>query len=1258
MKLPLPSKRHATKSSRHKKGSAVVRSVKPKSNRTAEALTQEKYSERTVFPVVAVGASAGGLESFSQLLSALPIDTGMAFVFLQHLDPKRSSMLVELLSKVTKMPVEEVRQGTYPQPDHVYVLPPNRDLSLSQGVFRLTPRTEVHGQHLPIDLFMRSLAQERKNRAIGVVLSGTASDGTLGLAAIKVEGGITLAQDEKSAKFDAMPLSAIASGVVDFILPPEEIAKELGHISRHPYVNHVKATKTASTLLVDAASLDKIFSLLRKSSGVDFSNYRPTTIQRRIQRRMALHKIEQVREYARYLQENVSELEKLYQDLLIPVTSFFRDPKAFEALKTTAFPAIVANRSAAAQAIRIWAPGCSTGEEVYSLVITLLEFLGERGSGTPIQVFGTDLNEQNIEKARAALYPDAIAQDVSPERLQRFFIREEKSYRINKTIRDMCVFARHNLFADPPFSHMDLVSCRNVLIYMEPVLQKRIIPLLHYALNPGGFLFLGASEGTSGFPKLFANIDKQHKIFSRKAVPTPLHYDFVSSHYPGQPLTVQPGTSPERQKHAPEGSLNVEKEADRIVLASYTPPGVIVDGNMDVVQFRGRTGPYLEPAPGKASLNLLKMARGALAVALRSAIKEVQKTGIPVRKQNVRIQHNGEAKAFSIEVVLLGGSLSDERFFLILFEDAIPPAQAEKPSHAKPGKAVEHEIAGLRQELASSHETLRSTIEDYEATKEEFQAVNEEIVSANEELQSTNEELGTSREELQSLNEELTTVNDQLQNRNSELGLLSNDLNNLLAAINIPVVMVGPDLRIRRSTPAAAKTLKVIPSDIGRPLTDIQPKIQIPDLQVLIERAMETVALQEREVQDREGHWWSLQVRPYRTMDNKIDGAVIVLLDIDALKARAEVLEKAKGFADDIIDAVREPLLVLDSDLKIAKANLSFCNHFKVVREEAEGKLFFQLGKGQWNVPQLRVLVEGILSLGRPFSDFEMEQDLPEIGRRSMVLNARQLAHVVSGSPQILLAIEDVTERKRAAEVFVSSEKMAASGRLAATLAHEIHNPLAAVVNIVYLLESMEGLDQTTRDYLKTAEEELARIVHISQGTLSLYRKDSTVQRIRVADKLERILTLFAPQIDSGKVSIRQRYTSQRAILAFPGEIRQVLINLISNALDAMRDGDRTIHLHVFDSTEWKSNRRGVRIVIADNGVGIPREQRQRLFEPFATTKDAKGTGLGLWVSQGIIAKYEGSIRLRSCVRPGRSGTCVSVFIPTEGAVKTAGVNG
>src|SRR5438128_3405310 len=800
------------------------------------------------------------------------------------------------------MPVREVTDATLVEPNHVYVIPPNVDMIISQGILRLTPRTETRGYHMPIDRFLRSLAEDKGSNAIGVILSGTASDGTLGLAAIKGEGGITFAQDEKSAKYDGMPESAIAAGCVDLVLPPDGIAEELARICEHPYVAHSPSSKIAELIPDSDPHLKNILLSLRMANKIDFSDYKPANIKRRILRRMTLHKIEKVKEYAHFLQRHPAEVEALYEDILIHVTSFFRDPGAFEALKTEVFPTILKHRSPE-EPIRIWVPGCSTGEDVYSHAVSLLEFLGDRRGNIPIQLFGTDLSQAGIEKARAGIYPESIAADVSPERLPRFFAKVEGGYRIAKTIRDMCVFARQNLLQDPPFSRIDLISCRNVLIYLGPVLQKRVMPIFHYGLKPRAFLMLGSSEGVIGTASdLFELMDRKHKIYCRKSTASGLHFDFSASQYPLDAGNLGTDKQASRKSEGGARLFELNKEADRIILTKYAPVAVVINEDMEVLQSRGHVGLYLELAPGRANLNVLKMAREGLLFDLQASINEARKEGVPVRKENVEVGGNGELKGVNFEVIPLNATASKERHLLIMFEDATPPGRSESAetmaTEVRPGKWRKQErnnrqTIQLKQELAATKRYLHSLVEDKDASNEELQAANEEILSSNEELQSTNEELQTAKEELESTNEELHTVNEELHNRNFELTQANNDFVNLLSSVNIAMVMLGRDLRIRRVTPQAEKLLGLIRTDVGRPITNVRPNIDVPDLEQMIAEVINTTTVQEREVRDREGHWYSLRILPYKTLESMIEGAVLTLVDINVLKNNLDEIRQS-----------------------------------------------------------------------------------------------------------------------------------------------------------------------------------------------------------------------------------------------------------------------------------------------------------------------------------------------------------------------------
>ncbi len=992
-----------------------------------------EFNEPALFPIVGVGASAGGLEAFTQLLTALPCDTGMAFVLVQHLAPTHASALAEILSRATKMPVTEVQDEPTVEPNHVYVIPPARSMVIAGDTLQLLPR-EGTGIHRPIDQFFRSLAAEWRHRAIGVVLSGTATDGTLGLEAIKAEGGITFAQDA-TAQHAGMPHSAIASGCVDFVLPPNEIAREIVRIGHHPYVVPTARARAKD----DQPHFAEIVQLLHTSTAVDFTHYKFNTLNRRITRRMVLQKLDDLGQYVEFLRKTPAEVEALYQDILISVTSFFRDPESFEALKRVVFPRLLKGRTRH-DPVRIWTLGCSTGQEAYSLAMAYMEAADEVGSQAPLQVFATDLNTVNIERARAGVYSKDIDQDVSAERLRRFFTEGDFGYRVTKTIRDVCIFSRHNVLADPPFSRIDLISCRNLLIYLEPMLQQKIVPLLHYALKPAGCLWLGGSETIGGYGNLFETEDAKHKIYTRKPASSADRGHFALQHTGAPRAPFVPFSS-----RTVDATGELHKEADRILLTKFAPPGVVVTADLEILQYRGDTGPFLAPAPGKASFSLLKMLREGLLVGVRAAILRAGKEESPVRDEGLRVKTADGYVDVTIEVIPLRKGEDRNGGYLILFEQpSLASRAASAPGYDEHGpntvreltlpgspemRLIDADTVRLEQELLDTRDYLQSLIEEQEAANEELQSANEEVQSANEELQSTNEELETSKEEIQSSNEELATVNDELNTRNAELNRLNNDLVNLVASIQSAVVILGPDLRVRRFTPSAETLLNLIPTDVGRPLADIKFNLDgLPDLATLLTAVLDTAGTSECEVRDKQGRWYSLRLRPYRTVENQIEGVVVSLDDVDVMK-------RAHEYTHSIVSTVREPLLVLDQDLRVQSASRSFYETFQVVPEDTINRPLFELGDGQWDIPDLRRMLVEVLPLENDVTDFEMEYEFETIGRKSMRLNARRLIQATDQAPLILLAIEDIEERKQAdAAILAQHERLTVLSEAATAL--------------------------------------------------------------------------------------------------------------------------------------------------------------------------------------------------------------------------------
>lgn len=848
------------------------------------------------FPIVGVGASAGGLEAFIQLLENLSADTGMAFVFVQHLFSGHESALARILGGVSPMTVREAKQGLLVRRNEVYVIPPGVTMTLKDGRLRLAPRDPASSPHLSIDCFFQSLADELQERAIGVVLSGNAVDGTQGLEAIKAGGGITFAQD-KSASHDSMPRSAIASGCVDHVLAPAAVARELARIAGHHYFqagSELGAERSESSRAGAAASpasrrnrsgMEQVLDLVRKHCGVDFALYKPSTIHRRITRRMLLRRKDSLAAYLRLLSSDADELKALCGNLLINVTSFFRDPAAYEALQRLVFTKMITERR---EVVRIWTIGCAGGQETYSLAMAFLEVAEKYPFHAPrLQIFGTDLNEVLLNRARRGLYPKSLAHEISPARLKQFFVEDTGGYRVTKMLRDMCVFGRQDILCEPPFSRMDLITCRNVLIYIEQPAQKRVMQTMHRALRPDGFLFLGASESVGPFTDLFDTVDKKQKIFRRKSsstsgLPLPLltHTALAASPVRGRLALPTRNSRPEWQ---------AQHKADRIMINQFAPPGVLVDDELNVIEFRGATESFLTSPSGKASLQLLKLARQGLVLPLRSAIEQARKKNQPVRRTQVRIDHRSSQK-IALQVIPLKNLSA--RFFLILFEtsDARPQVPAVLPPTYPPGPAgdrvVRRRNTELERELREMRDYLHSLQLQHDSAQDELQASIEEAQSANEELQTINEELETTKEELESGNEELVTINEEMAYRASELSRLNSDLHDFHVSLDTAILLLGPDLAIRRFTPLAEKLFNLIVTDVGRPIGGIKHNLQLEGFERLVGDVAGRGGIEEREVQDKSGHWYLLRIRSHLGPDKKIAGVIVVLIDIDALTRR------------------------------------------------------------------------------------------------------------------------------------------------------------------------------------------------------------------------------------------------------------------------------------------------------------------------------------------------------------------------------------
>ena len=885
-----------------------------------------------LFPIVGIGASAGGLAAFETFFAQMPEgQNGLAFVIVQHLDPNHKSILSELVRRYTTMQVFEVESGMKVEPNCTYIIPPNRDMVLQQGKLQLLEPVERRGLRLPIDYFFRSLAQDCGEHSIGIILSGNGTDGTLGLRAIKEAGGLGLVQEPRSAEFDGMPRSAIAAGLADFILPPQEMPRQL-----LSYANRTARLKSKGIAPVPAdvsGWLLKIMAVLRAHNGHDLSYYKQNTVRRRVERRMAVNQIEKFEDYVRLLHQNHGELDLLFRELLIGVTHFFRDPHAFDALREMALPLILNDRPATLP-IRVWVAGCSTGEEAYSLTILILETAEKLGRDCTIQVFATDVDHQSIERARAGIYPASISADVSPDRLSRFFTRHEKDfYQLKKTLREQVVFAEQDVIKDPPFSKLDLISCRNMLIYMEPVLQKRMIPLFHYALAPGGFLFLGTSESIGEFGNLFSVIDRKWKLYRKKETLAGAISAMTVPHLPFHRERVAPGA-----QDGPASKPSMRDIVERALLRDHSPACLAVDEHGEILYIHGRSGKYLELPHGEASMNVLRAAREGLKIELVSGLRKVLAHRHPVRFERLQVRTNGDVQLVNVTLEIAEGEAGEANIILVTFDEVQPksPAEAQPrvdldrpPQKSTPPDEKDNHIVALERELRLKTESLQTTVEELEASNEELKSTNEELQSTNEELQSTNEELETSKEELQSVNEELTTVNNELQQKMEGLARANNDMNNLLAGTGIGMLFVDHNLQIQRFTPATTKIIKLIHTDIGRPVSDLVSNLENYDrLGADVKTVLDTLVSRETEVRTRSGDWYLMRILPYRTVENVIEGAVLTFVDIGAQK-RAE--EKLLGLTQDLEQRVNERIS------ELATANRTLATEIEQ-REESEAR--------------------------------------------------------------------------------------------------------------------------------------------------------------------------------------------------------------------------------------------------------------------------------------------------------------------------------
>jgi two-component system CheB/CheR fusion protein len=1173
------------------------------------------------FPIVGIGASAGGVEAFTELLSALPADTGMAFVLLLHLPLGHESMLSEILGRVCTMPLAEVRDRVEIEPNRVYVLGAGSDLDMHDKRLLLVARDVPRGPHRPIDRFFQALAAHQRNCAIAVVLSGTGSDGAIGIQDVKAAGGMTFAQDD-TAQHTSMPRSAIQTGTVDFVLSARDIAHELVRIAVHPLVASQGEPE-------ERFELEPVLEILHSAIGVDFADYKPNTLYRRIARRIVFHKLESITDYLTLLKSDAAEAHALYQDILISVTSFFRNPQAFEALKTEVFPKITQSRSRH-DPVRVWTLACSTGEEAYSIAMAYAEFLEDTGLSVPIQVFATDLNEASVERARLGVYPKSAVEHVSPERLRRFFVQVDGSYRIAKPIRDVCVFARHNVLTDPPFSRIDLVSCRNMLIYLGQELQQKVVPIMHYALRPAGFLWLGNSETIGSYRDLFNLVESKAKIYEKHG---------ALDHVPlGPPAARTPLAAFGSVVRAPEPIAPLRdshREAERLLLARYAPPSVLVRADLEILQYRGNTSNFLAPSPGRASLNLLKMLREGLMMGVRSALAQAQATEMPVRKEDLWMMVDGRERRVAVEVIPVRSGLDRAELFMVIFEEIAEP-QVVTAAEAAPGPAAEtagDEVTRLKQELAATREYLQSVIEQQEAANEELQSANEEVQSTNEELQSINEELETSKEEIQSTNEELATLNDELHARNMDIAQTNNDLMNLLSSVQIAIVMLGANLRIRRFTPMAQKLLNLIPTDIGRPLSDIKLKLDVPDIDRLVADAIDSMAGHEREVRDHEGHWYLLRIRPYRTLENMIDGAVVMLVDVDSLKQSQEMLRQQT----ELLNQAHEPILMWELDGEIDYWNKAAEETYGFTREEAIGRKSHEL---LLTAPAYESFADDLRQRGHWTGELvHTRRD----GQKIIVETRMVVVTDTQGRQRVVEANRSVTERKeserilrRVADDLVTADRH--KDEFLAMLAHELRNPLAPLRNVVTLLKSPKVDPANKARAIDIMERQIHNMARLIDDLLDVSR--ITLSQIELRSEPVDVAAHARAAVEQNESYIAAREQSLHVnvpaepvhVLADPVRLEQIVGNLLNNASKYTHPGG-SIRLTVKSAGD--ADARQALISVEDDGSGIDPEKLPHVFDLFmratrSIDQQYGGLGVGLTLVRRLVEMHGGTVRAES----------------------------
>ena len=1161
------------------------------------------------FPIVGIGASAGGLDALKDFFSACSSAPGAAFVVVVHLAPDFESHMTSLLSRAAPMPVQQAADGMKVEVDHVYIIPPGKDLTIKGGFLRLAEREP---NSLTIDIFLNSLAQDQKKRAAGVILSGELSDGSRGIRAIKECGGAAYAQDSRSAQHPHMPEAAAATGAVDEVLSPQDIARRLCSRS-------ARSGRAPKEPALRDAALAGICDFLHDALKVDFSHYKKPTIMRRIQRRMDALNIPRIEDYASALKTLPGEGQILSDELLVHVTGFFRDPQAFETMKTRIYPELLGRRSPKIP-VRVWVAGCATGEEAYSHAINLLEYLEEKGPPPPIQIFATDLDAGVVAKARRGFYSEKALARISPERRARYFTPMKGGRRIVKAIRDLCVFAKHDVARDAPFSNMDFISCRNLLIYIEPSLQKRILSLFHYALKSGGFLMLGSSETVAAASGQFDEVDKKASLYRKDSTVQVHPPEFtISSHKDDWARLPERRVGPPGSE--PTGS-ELQAEVRRILINQYTPAGVLVDDAMDIVQAHGSTSRFLELPSGVVSTNLAKMAHADLSLAIRAAVQKAKTEDVAVVKK-VRVRLRDEELDVQVDVIPVKSPQDRRRRYLVLFSP-LPTSPSADTAQGRT-QAQQLEFRQLRDELASAKEYVQSVAREHEFSDQEKRAARDDTASAVEEFHSMNEELEAAKEELQATNEELTTVNEELARRNAELRTAHDELSNLLASARIPILVLDNDMRIRRFTSAAETTFDLHRSDVGKQLSSLRLSIQLPDLKnevAKVLRGQKEIAL---EVRDRQGRWYSLWIRPYQTSERKIEGVTLSLIDFTEKRNDLLTLQSSRDYAEAALDSRGVKMVILDSSLRIQRANKLFYASFRTSVAKARGRTLFQMGKGMWNVRPLREKLSALAREETPFTDYECEFDVPARGSRTMSISGRVVTHGAEKAKSLLITLEDVTPRKQAAEAAALRKSESRQRDFVANVSHELMTPITAIKG--YSEALVAGALEIPNKRLKFAqiiEKHADRLTQLVEDLLQLSTSEAghkkSADAVSLAAQLEKLLRELAPLARKRGISIRVKVSPVLKVAVNKSELNQILQNLILNAIKYNRSKGRiAIAAHVV----------GKRIIVSvqDTGIGVPKEDLTRIFDRFHRSANARalterGSGLGLSIAKSILVAH------------------------------------